>query len=81
MTRLPELDPEKLYMALDRERRRKKISWRKLRIEAGLPATSGSNTLTRLGQGRVPSTFNVVLLLLWVGQTDVRSFLKDQRDV
>lgn len=80
MTRPSEVSAEKLYQAVDRKRRAERISWRRVAAECGMPDGSGSNVMTRLGRGHLPSPYNFVLLLLWVGQTDVRVFLKD-RDV
>jgi hypothetical protein len=79
MTRLPELDPEKIYHAADQWRRTQRWSWRRLAREAGMPSPSGSNTMSRLGFGRIPSAYNLTLLLVKIGRTDLREFLKDQQ--
>lgn len=80
-TRTPELDPEKIFRAADQKRRGLRITWAAVRRQAGFSPAKGRNVFTRLGQGHLPDTHNTVLVLLWIGLTDVRSFLKDQRDV
>lgn len=78
MTRPPELSPEKIYHAMDRQRRIQRISWRGVAREVGLPPGAGNNAITRLGRGRFPTVYNLTLILLWLGKTDLREFLKDQ---
>lgn len=70
--RKPALDVEALYVALDRARRQRRVSWRQLCREAGIP---GSSTTTRLGRGLAPSAENLARLLVWLGQTDLKPYL------
>lgn len=78
MTR-PEFDTEALYTAVDRERRRRRLSWPKLAENAGMTHDQGRAAFSRLGRGQLVSVPNLVLIMVWFGQTDLRPFLKDGR--
>jgi hypothetical protein len=71
----PRLDVEALYVALDAQRRRARLRWRDIAVEAGV----SPSTLTRIGQGFRPDADGLVRLLVWLGQTDVRAFLAAQQ--
>lgn len=66
----PSFDPEKLYEALDRKRRRRHIKWRD--VAAG--ASVSPSTLTRISQGKRPDADSLVRLMAWLGQFDIRQF-------
>lgn len=63
-------DPEKLYEALDRKRRRRHIIWRKVAEESGC----SPSTFTRIGQGKKPDADSLVRLMVWLGRFDIREF-------
>ncbi|MGC5033057.1 hypothetical protein [Micromonospora sp. DT229] len=65
------LDPDALYVAIDRQRRRRRMQWRTVAAEAGVSAS----TLTRIGQGHRPDANGLVRLLLWLGTTDLAPFI------
>lgn len=65
------LDPDALYVALDRQRRRRRMQWRAVAAEAGVSAS----TLTRIGQGKRPDADGLVRLLDWLGTTDLAPYL------
>lgn len=65
-------DPELLYVALDRERRRRHISRRQLLREIGETSPNG---LTRLGQGIVPTVDLIARYLHWLGRTDLGPYI------
>lgn len=77
-TRIPELDPEAIYRAAEQKKRGLRLSWTQVREQAGINTAGGRNVFTNLGKGRLPGTHNTVLILLWIGRTDVRSFLKNR---
>lgn len=66
------LDPEKLYTALDRRRRELRITQRELLRQVGERTPS---SMTRIGQGTLPSADLLVRLLVWLGDTDVAPYL------
>ncbi len=66
------LDTERLYAALDRERRRRRLTRRALLREIGEHSPSA---LTRLGQGTQPSADLLVRYLHWLRTTDLGPFL------
>jgi hypothetical protein len=71
-------DPEAFYVALDKVRRRRGMSWRAIRGETGVP----SSTFTRMGtKWRCPSANNLVKLLVWAGITDIGPFIARSDDV
>ena len=67
-------DVEAFYTALDRRRRRRRLSWRQVVAEAGCRGVSAS-MMTRVGRGSPPSVANLVLLLHWLGDTDLGPFI------
>lgn len=67
-----DFDPEAFYVALDKERRKRGMSWRGIRRETGVSAS----TFTRIGtKWRNPSATNLVRLLVWLGVTDIGAFM------
>jgi transcriptional regulator with XRE-family HTH domain len=74
------LDAEALYVALDKRRRQlareqaTRISWREVARELGI----SQSTFTRLGMhNRPPNTDILVLLLGWLGETDLAPYLTE----
>jgi hypothetical protein len=72
-----ELDKDALYVALDRERRRRRISMREVARQAGLPQPA---VLTRPGRGSEPSVHNLVRMLEWPGTAGRGPFLRESRE-
>jgi hypothetical protein len=66
-------DSDALYIAIDRQRRQRRISFRQIAREAGLQP----NTTTRLGQGRAISADVLIRLLIWLGETDLKPYIKE----
>jgi hypothetical protein len=66
------LDVDELYVALDRQRRTRRMSWRGVAAEAG----TSPSTLTRMAYGASPNADALIRLLLWLGTTDVASFVR-----
>ena len=71
--RAVEFDPEALYVALDRRRRELRISRRELLRQCGLPTPS---IITRLGQGHGLDSRSLVALLDWLGETDLKPYIR-----
>lgn len=69
------LDCDALYVALDRQRRARRMSWRDVLADAGV---KGPSLSTRLGQGHPPSADNLVRLLKWLGRTDLGPFITQE---
>ncbi|WP_346536966.1 helix-turn-helix transcriptional regulator [Micromonospora sp. DPT] len=65
------LDPDSLYVAIDRQRRKRRMQWREAAREAGV----SPSTLTRIGQGKRPDADGLVRLLAWLGTTDLAPFI------
>lgn len=65
------LDPDALYVALDRKRRTKRMSWRDVAAEVGV----SPSTLSRIGQDKRPDADGLVRLLLWLGTTDLGPYI------
>lgn len=65
------LDPDALYVALDRRRRRHRLSWRAVAGEAGVSPAA----LSRLSSGRRPDADTLVRLLAWLGSTDLAPYV------
>jgi transcriptional regulator with XRE-family HTH domain len=65
-------DPEKLYVAIDRRRRELRISQREVLRQVGEHTPSA---LGRLGRGAHPSADLLCRLLVWLGDTDISSFV------
>ena len=66
------LDCDALYVALDRQRRARRMSWRDVLLGAGI---KGPSLATRLGQGHPPAVDNLVRLLTWLGETDLKPYI------
>lgn len=67
-------DAEALYVAIDRERRARYLSWRGVLREAGIP---GVTLITRMAHGGAPDANNLVRLLLWLGNTDIKPYIRE----
>lgn len=65
-------DVEALYVALDKRRRHRRLLWRDIAHAAGISAS----TFTRMGQGHAPSADNLVRALGWLGETDLKPYIK-----
>lgn len=63
MTIEPKFNVESFLAALDAQRHAKRITWKKLSEEAGVPAS----TLTRMSQGRKPDIDTLTALCRWSG--------------
>jgi transcriptional regulator with XRE-family HTH domain len=61
---------EAFYKALDAEREERKLSWRQLATEAGVPSSS---IFTRLAKGNLPDGENLLAILRWL-RLDVNAF-------
>jgi transcriptional regulator with XRE-family HTH domain len=72
----PRLDTEALYVALDRKRRQERISGAEVLRRSGVGTTSRS-VWTRIAHGEGLSADNLVRLLVWLGETDVRWFVTE----
>lgn len=72
MTDRPTLDPDALYVALDRQRRQRRIQWRQIAREAGV----SPSTLTRIGQGHMIYADALVRLMAWLGADSIAAFTK-----
>lgn len=68
----PTLDLPALHAAVDAERRRQGLTWRKAAAAAGLPPS----TFTRMGGGGLPAATALVRILLWLGQTDLAPYIR-----
>jgi hypothetical protein len=66
-------DIEALYVALDRQRRDRRITWRAVGRECGLENQTA--LMTEIGRGRKPSVDNLVRILAWLGTTDLKPFI------
>lgn len=67
-------DTEAFYRAIDRTRRERRIkSNRAVLRQAGINTPS---TLTRLGQGISLNADTLVLLLCWLGETDMSPYMR-----
>jgi hypothetical protein len=71
------VDSGRLLETLDERRVLLAISWRDVCRQAGLKADS---TITRLKQGHMPDVQNLARLLLWLGDTDLKSILREAPD-
>lgn len=74
------LDVEALYVALDKHRRQlardraTRISWREVARELGI----SQSTFTRLGVHNRPTSADILVLLLgWLGETDLAPYLTE----
>lgn len=65
------LDVEALYLALDKQRRTRRITWRTVAAEVGV----SPSTFTRIGlNGRRPDVDALVRILAWLGTTDLKPY-------
>lgn len=71
------IDARRLYEALNQRRTALSISWREVMRQAGVRAPSFS---TRLKNGGEPDLQNLARLLLWLGDTDLRPYLREAPD-
>ncbi|WP_291820907.1 helix-turn-helix transcriptional regulator [Bosea sp. (in: a-proteobacteria)] len=71
-------DGEGFFAALDAERQSRKLTWKKVAEQAGVPASS----LTRISQGRRPDVDTLAALCQWSG-LDADNFTRtgSSRDV
>ncbi len=65
------LDTEALYAAVDRQRRRQRLSWRNTALHVGVSPSS----FTKLGHGRPPDADRLLLILAWLGTTDLKPYI------
>lgn len=71
-------DAEKLYYVVDRERRRRHWRWKQVAAEADVDAS----TFSRMAMmGGSPSVENLAKILLWLGDTDMRRYIKVDTDI
>lgn len=62
-----------LYLAMDAQRRDRKISWRAVTREMGMK--NPASLIARLRHGSPPAVDNLVAMLEWLGTTDLQPFL------
>lgn len=67
-------DSDEFYVALDRQRRDRHLSWRAVAAEAGVSPSS----FTRIAYGHGPDVNNLILMLLWLGTTDIKPFIRTE---
>lgn len=75
MQREPNLfDVDAFYITLDGKRRGERKHWRDVCREAGISAS----TISRMSlDGKLPDVPNLTRLLLWLGDTDIKSFVRE----
>jgi hypothetical protein len=73
---LPRFNCEALYLAMDAQRRARRLSWRGVGRELGLP--NQPSLMTRLGHGAPPGLNNLVLMLAWLGTTDLKPYITEE---
>lgn len=71
ITQVRTLDSEALYQAMEHRRRELNISWHEVTRQAGMNAISASR---RLREGHSLSADGLILLMRWLGTTDVTPF-------
>jgi len=69
---------EALYLALDKRRRERRITWRQIGREANL--ANQPSLMTHIARGARPSANNLVRLLLWLGETDLKPYIHTSGD-
>lgn len=69
-------DPHALLAALEAKKAADRISWRELARRAGMPHSYG--IAGKLRRGAHPSAGVLVLLLRYLGQTDLTPYLGDR---
>lgn len=73
------LDPEALYVALDRKRRQLRISGAEMLRQAGI---RGSRSIwTRLAHGYLPDATNLARLPVWLGDTDLKPYIIEETGI
>lgn len=73
MSRSIRFDVEALYVTLDAERRTRKLRWK----DVGDQADVSASTFTRMGlHHRCPDAENLAKILLWLGNTDLKPFIR-----
>lgn len=70
----PVFDCEALYLAMDKQRRDRRLSWRAVGRELGLP--NQPSLMTRLTYGKPPGLDNLIRMLTWLGTTDLAAFIR-----
>lgn len=67
-------DVESLFAVLDKRRRSERQTWRQVAAAVGCAAS----TFTRMAlDSRCPDVENLCRLLLWLGDTDLKPYLRD----
>lgn len=66
-------DIEGFFTALDRKRRAERLRWQDISEATGVP----KSTFTRMGYGQKPSADSLVRLLVWLGSTDLRPYVRE----
>lgn len=74
----PRVDPEALYLAIDRRRRSQHSSWRDVVSAVGLAPAYPLGT--HLGRGGSLAADTFVRLLLWLGETDIKPYVRDTEE-
>jgi len=70
-------DVEALFAVLDKRRRSQRLTWRQVATAAGIAAS----TFTRMALDSCsPDAENLCRLLLWLGDTDVKPYLREVPD-
>lgn len=69
-------DVERLYVTLDARRRKARLQWRDIATETGVSAS----TFTRMGlHGQNPSVENLTRMLAWLGDTDLKPYIREEK--
>jgi hypothetical protein len=71
------LDTEKLYVLIDRERRRRRMTWRAVSRDLG---ERSSDSPARIGRGLSPSGDLLVRILSWLGWPEPWTYTSDPSD-
>jgi transcriptional regulator with XRE-family HTH domain len=67
-----ELDVESLYVRCDQERRKRHWSWSKVARYLDV----APNTILKLQHSHTPTLSTLLLLLRWLGETDLSPYLR-----
>lgn len=73
---IPRFNCEALYLAMDRQRRDRRLSWRGVGREMGIP--NQPSLMTRLGHDQPPGLNNLVLMLAWLNTSDLKPFITEE---
>lgn len=68
----PTIDHRALYAALSYQRGERRLTWRQMAEEMGIPHSA----FTRLAAGGLPAATALVRILLWLGQTDLAPYIR-----